>query len=255
MLRNTRRPLLLAACALGLTASLAGACSAPATGDDSGVRLDGWVRPDARPDAGPAPDGATTCTGDDLLDQFQCGAGRKCTLTDGTATVGCAPAGYVPAYGGCEPTFPDVCEVGYLCSDQAGGYQCLGFCSAPGSFCEGGRCGDTAIYDQGGVTIYLCLPADGCDAVTLDPLLSGCGPGQACYVAPVGAGMTFCEPEGAATNGEACTGDYDCVQGYACFGPPGGDRFCHKVCRKETDTDCPGAQSCGPLNETYGLCF
>ena len=238
-----------------LLGNLTGGCSPPATSDDARVRLDGWVHHDARPDVGPAPDGSTTCTGQDLLEQFQCGAGRKCTLVDGTSTVGCAEAGYAPAFSGCDPTFPDACEVGYLCSNQGGTYQCLSFCSAPGSYCEGGRCGETSIYSAGGVTVYLCLPADNCDPITTDPSASGCAAGQACYVAPVGGGITFCEPEGTAGDGASCVEDFDCVQGFACFGPPGGPRACHKVCHKDTDADCIGGASCGPLNDTFGLCF
>lgn len=222
---------------------------------DSGVQRDSTTQTDAQTqrDAAPGLDASTTCTLQDLFDQFMCGAGRKCTLIDGTTNVGCADAGFTPAYGGCDPTFPDTCEVGSLCSNQAGSYRCLPFCTEPDTFCDGGRCGTTAIATSGSDHAYLCEPADNCNPVTTNPLSSGCDTGEGCYVASVGAGMTFCEPQG--TNGaeQNCLDDFDCVQGYACFG--GGPMQCRKVCRKDTDADCPSGQSCGPLNDDYGLCF
>lgn len=223
-------------------------------GDDSGVKRDARVRLDAEVDARPGVDASLTCNAQDLLEQFLCGVGRKCTLTNGTSTVGCADAGGTPAYASCSGEFPDDCEVGTLCSSAAGTYQCLPFCDQPGSFCEGGRCGDVVVASSGSVSVYLCEPADTCDPVTDVLSLSGCDASEACYVASVGEGLTFCEPEGTADAGSPCANDFSCAQGYSCFGPPG-DGVCRKVCRAGTDSDCPGTQSCGPLNDTYGICF
>lgn len=248
-------PLLAASAALLLAAAGSPAClDSPGDDADGGAPEDGQVDPDGSdpPDAAP-PDAATSCGAADLLDQAQCGIGRKCTLTDGTSAVGCAEAGFTAPYSGCEPEFPDSCEIGTLCSDAAGAYRCLPFCSQPGSFCEGGRCGADPVASGGGTSVYLCEPADGCDPVTEDPAQSGCETGQACYVVPVGAGLTFCEAAGSVAAGETCTGDYDCRQGYTCFG--GGPKECRKVCDAGDDTDCPGSQDCGPLNENYGICF
>lgn len=229
-------------------------CSDEDLGDDSGIRRDARIRLDAQVDARPGVDASLTCNAQDLLDQFLCGAGRKCTLTNGTSTVGCAEAGGTPGYASCAGTFPDDCEVGHLCSDVAGTYQCLPFCEQPGSFCEGGRCGDQALVSSGGVSVYLCEPADTCDPVTADPAQSGCDAGEACYVAAVGDGLTFCDPEGTSLVEEPCLDDYSCEQGYACFGPPG-DGECRKVCHAGVDSDCPGTETCGPLNDVYGICF
>ena len=102
-------------------------------------------------------------------------------------------------------------------------------------------------------TAYLCEPADPCDPVTTDPAISGCEDGEGCYVAAVGAGLTFCEPEGSTAPEDYCDDDFDCIQGYTCFG--GGPKSCRKLCRADTDTDCPTEQTCGPLNDVFGICF
>ena len=245
------RPLSLlpVACLLGLWA-----CSEDDMGNNNNARLDAHIRLDAQVDAQPGVDASLTCDAPDLIDQFLCGAGRKCTLTNGTSTVGCADAGGTPGYSSCTPTFPDDCEVGTLCSDAAGSYQCLPFCDQPGTFCEGGRCGDVAVASSGGVSIYLCEPTDSCNPVPTDPALSECGAGEACYIAAVGDGLTFCETEGTSPVGEPCVDDFSCEQGYSCFGPSG-DGVCRKVCRAGVNADCPGTQTCGPLNDTYGICF
>lgn len=240
-------------CLFGLALGLVACSDADDAAVDSGVSRDGLVGRDARPDAAPGVDASTTCTAEDLLDQFMCGSGRKCTLTNGLTTVGCAEAGFTPAYGGCEPTFPDTCEIGSLCSNQVGTYRCLPFCGQPGAACAEGRCGQTAVASEGSTSVYLCQPSDPCDPVTADAASAGCGGGEACYVVPVGGGQTFCEPQGSQQADETCVNDFDCVQGYACFG--GGPMTCRKVCHKDTDTDCPTGQTCGPLNDDYGLCF
>jgi len=88
----------------------------------------------------------------------------------------------------------------------------------------------------------------------MDPLASGCGPGEACYLAAVGEGMTFCEPEGSAQHLAHCANDFACQQGFACFGPPG-EGVCRKVCRVNVHADCPLDEACGSLTDQWGICF
>jgi hypothetical protein len=235
-------------------AVLAPACSGTGGDDDGGVR-DGRVR-DGQVDAAPSPDAATTCTNDDLIEQFLCGPGRKCTLVDASNHSGCSDSGSLEDYATCDTTNPadrpDDCGLGALCADPRGAaeFRCLPFCGQEGTYCAGGMCA-FRVGLPGGEEVFLCAPVDGCNVLTQ----TGCGAGLSCYLAPIGQDQTFCLTAGTLSEGDACDGDFDCLPGLICFGPSD-DRACRVVCDYGNGSGCGTEQSCmGIGSETYGLCW
>ncbi len=223
-------------------------------GDDSDAGLNNnSVNPDAAVDAEVTPDATVNCQPDDLVSQFTCGSGRKCTLIDPENHVGCAPTGFTPAYASCNETRPDDCALSTLCSnaDDPSRYICLPFCEELNAACMNGKC-THVINLAGGGAAYLCAPADGCDPVTN----GGCDLGQYCYLDHTGGGLTFCvDTQGTGTEGQACSDDYACVLGMNCFGPQG-NGTCTPMCHAGVDAECDPGVSCSQIpNTDYGLCF
>jgi hypothetical protein len=234
----------------------------PADGSDAGQNNNNGVNQDAAVDAEVTPDATVSCQPDDLVSQFTCGSGRKCTLIDQENHVGCAPTGFTSVYAACTDTrtgctypdrCPDECALSTLCSnaDDPARFICLPFCEELNSACMNGKC-THVINLAGGGTAYLCAPADGCDPVSF----TGCDPGQHCYLDHIGGGLTFCvDDPGILTEGQTCTDDYACVPGLTCFGPQGSGT-CRPLCHAGNDAECDPGVTCTQIpNTDYGLCF
>lgn len=245
----TRRILLTLPVMLLATTLLVACLDEPADNGDAGQNNN--TADDGGADAEPSPDAAVNCQPDDLVAQLTCGSGRKCTLIDDDH-VGCAPAGFTPAYASCTDERPDECALATLCSDadDAGRFICLPFCMELGGACLNGKC-IHSIPLAGGGAAYLCSPADGCDPVDN----SGCEVGEYCYLDRTGGGLTFCvDTPGTGIAGAVCTNDYACLPGYNCFGPVGNGN-CYELCHSGVNADC-GTGTCTDIpNTDYGICF
>jgi len=203
--------------------------------------------------------------------QCGCGAGQACYMDpDGART--CAAAGSTPAAGGC--TAIADCAAGNTCvglSDTVG--ACHRFCDTdadcggqPGALCILGLA-DTMGADLPETTCTL-----GCEPATN----TGCPAGSWCFLGQESEGamrdLSHCsaDPQGPATQGQACATQEDCAPGFLCLDTDGaGTTECLQLCRNPSTSfpgpspDCPSSiYDCVALDPgaalgstTYGVCF
>jgi hypothetical protein len=226
-------------------------------GRDARTWEDARTLPDARP---PYPE---ECSRGDLFVQSECGGTRKCTVTagnlfDGTAELGCAPAGDTPFYSPCVETLPDGvddCEAGSVCADpyHTATSTCHPFCEQLDGFCQGGGVCLSTVRIAEQDPVYLCISPTPCDPVFDD----GCDSGAAelsCYWAP-GVGATVCLPAGQTQLGETCSSMAECEPMATCFGEPG-DKRCRWVCDLGDGWLCNSDQNCIDVGDgDYGVCY
>jgi hypothetical protein len=171
-----------------------------------------------------------------------CDGDQNCIYLDASTTK-CVSKGPVPVGSLCGGVDKQ-CEVG-ACLNLAGvGFRCYQYCKGK-TWCEKGQdCIPVAgVPPAAGVCT---LPPSAYEDARCDLLKQDCAAAdQGCYLTSI-VSFGICLAAGTASQGEPCSGQTDCKEGFACNG-----NACAQLCGTgSSDPKCPDPYSC---KQPYGL--